>query len=202
MSRKTTVVSDYGGMAHNRGEPYVTERTKANTLSFRCRDCKTLRFVTRRELNRAARPRCLRCGGPLEETKETHDRRLDQQQALEMAKSGVHGPVGKKGRHPCGVCHAAWPDARGLGGHLRRSTNCRRQYILNGWWGMFESRKVLRGTAYSMYGWCVSFLTIEGEEASKPTSKESVKKKVIREIAKLFTEPTVNQAAGGTPSEE
>jgi hypothetical protein len=37
-----------------------------NALRLKCRDCGKCRFARRHELNRAARVRCLNCGGPME----------------------------------------------------------------------------------------------------------------------------------------
>lgn len=56
-----------------------------NVCSFRCRDCAKLRYVTRRELGRASRPRCLMCGGTLIETDTSHKREVKRRDAAELA---------------------------------------------------------------------------------------------------------------------
>ena len=41
-----------------------------------CRDCGALRFLSRRDLDCRARPRCLACGGPLEVTLSSGRKKL------------------------------------------------------------------------------------------------------------------------------
>lgn len=71
--RKTPNVNDYGGYAYGRRRS--TARTKDTTISMRCTDCGKLRYVTQRELDRAARPRCIGCGGPITEISVSRERR-------------------------------------------------------------------------------------------------------------------------------
>lgn len=44
-----------------------------------CIDCGTRRRVSRNEWNRAARPRCLACGGPVEISGVANEQRLNRQ---------------------------------------------------------------------------------------------------------------------------
>lgn len=57
-------VDDYGGNAYGGRR---RNKRSSSLVSMRCRDCQTLRFVSPRELTRASSPRCMKCGGPLEE---------------------------------------------------------------------------------------------------------------------------------------
>jgi ribosomal protein S27E len=50
-------------------------------LKVRCLDCGTSRYVSRHELNRAARVRCLGCGGPTELTREGNGKLAEGQDA-------------------------------------------------------------------------------------------------------------------------
>ena len=52
-----------------------------NMLKVRCLECGTARFVSRHEMNRAARVRCLNCGGPVELTKEGTEKFAEGQDA-------------------------------------------------------------------------------------------------------------------------
>lgn len=52
-----------------------------NKVRLRCRDCKAYRFVYLGEMYRAARPRCLECGGPVEESASGHDKALAAREA-------------------------------------------------------------------------------------------------------------------------
>jgi len=60
-------IDDYGGNRY--GSRYRTPMGSPGISSWSCRTCGCLRFVTRRELFRAAKQRCLKCGGTLIETK-------------------------------------------------------------------------------------------------------------------------------------
>jgi hypothetical protein len=64
-------VSDYGGGNYKRGR---ISGGGPNTRSMRCVRCQTLRYVLNRELSRAARPRCLKCGGAIEEIDVSRER--------------------------------------------------------------------------------------------------------------------------------
>ena len=66
--KKAPSVKDYGGDHYVSGRRGRTRLNKENTASHRCLSCGALRYVLPRELRRAARPHCLRCGGALEET--------------------------------------------------------------------------------------------------------------------------------------
>lgn len=52
---------DYGGNAY--GGRRRTKRGLGTEVSLRCLDCETLVYLQPRELTRAMRPRCMKCGG-------------------------------------------------------------------------------------------------------------------------------------------
>src|SRR5687767_10679686 len=86
-------------------------RVKENVLSFRCRDCKKMRYVLPRELIRAARPRCLACGGPLEETEANHERHLEKMETVRALQTGEHAPEKTRSKQPvCRSCNTKYPD--------------------------------------------------------------------------------------------
>lgn len=51
-----------------------------------CLDCHHHRMVSRNELNRAARVRCMHCGGPLEVSHSGRDKLAEGQQAANEQK--------------------------------------------------------------------------------------------------------------------
>ncbi len=65
-------VTDGGGNNYNRpGFGRKVDRRSSVVSSYACTDCGTLRYTTKFEWTRASKPRCLKCGGPLDETKAT-----------------------------------------------------------------------------------------------------------------------------------
>ena len=87
---KNPSVKDYGG-ASAHGRRRRTRISKETIYSFRCLDCAKLRYVAPRELGRAARPRCLHCGGPLEETAVSNKRHVERTDNVRRAKIGDTG---------------------------------------------------------------------------------------------------------------
>lgn len=184
-------LSDFGGS--NYPKRRKQNLVKANVLSFRCRDCLTLRYVLPRELMRAARPRCLGCGGPLEETEASHKRHLEKMDSVRAVRCGERLPAqirSPKKLPKCLSCGTVYPDGLGLCGHLRRNPSCRQSYVIEGWWGEYDGMRVLQGTGFAFQlipddPWLVTFLSIDGEETTvRVRSKRGATKKV-REIAGL-----------------
>lgn len=138
---------DFGGYSYERGSRRSLF-SRDNEYSFRCLDCGTLRYVLPRELRRAARPRCLRCGGPLGETETSQERHVAREDAARVA-SGESGPADSP--EPgvrCKECGAKYRDAAGFAVHLWQSVECRNYY----WTGqpvvVINGLRVLQGTLH------------------------------------------------------
>jgi hypothetical protein len=133
---RRSIMRDYGGDNWKRGNGAGVAR-KGNTYSYRCRDCKRLRYLLKRDLSRAAMPRCLHCGGPLTETEPSHERRLDTEQAIAEARNVgdtelVQPPlrfIGTKKCWGCGFTHAT---PQQLTIHLLNEQFCRSEYERDG----------------------------------------------------------------------
>lgn len=114
----TSHVNDYGGNSY--GSVRSTGLRKDRLLSMRCTECEKLRYVTSRELQRAASPRCMGCGGPLEEIVVSKKRR------------GV--PTKKKARivrgrtNRCAACGIAFNTNNDLYRHLSADIDCVRYH--------------------------------------------------------------------------
>jgi len=194
MGRKPTV-SDYGGKSYPGGRQ--TRLKKSNVLSFRCRDCKTVRYVLPHELGRAAQPRCLACGGPLEETETSHERHLERTEAIRAIQSGKRSLEQKRTskKNPvCSSCGAIYSDGTGLAGHLRRNNSCRQSYVTAGRWGEYKGKKVLQGTGVasqviSEHPWSVTFLCVDGEFATVNVRGKQGAHRIVQQIAALLTPP-------------
>ena len=118
MARKSPSTKDYGGYCYDRGRRLRTKLGVGSTISMRCDECKTLRYVAPLEMRRTAQPRCLRCGGHLNmcnsEAKRTRHERKP-----------VYRPVGVK----CKVCGSKFTDAGMLADHLAKpESSCRSEY--------------------------------------------------------------------------
>lgn len=122
--RRGSRPKDYGGNAHG-GKPY--RNPPGSTLSYQCRDCRKVRYVSRRELNRAAKPRCLGCGGPLVETNTTAEKTMSEATA-ENAKALNEAAPDPNGHCRCWGCELAFRKNYYLGKHLEESESCRQQY--------------------------------------------------------------------------
>lgn len=194
MGKKPTL-SDYGSSKYPRRRK--KSKIKSNVLSFRCCDCQTVRYVLPRELIRAARPRCLACGGPLEETAASHERHLEKMEAVRAMRTGDRRPAQTRVKNPvCRSCGAMYPSTSSLAGHLRRNASCRQSYVRNGWYGEFQGMMVIQGTGSVVQGiprtrGTVAFLTIDGEYGSVKARGKQGAKRVVQEIAGLQS-----QAAG------
>lgn len=119
---------DYGGNSYG-GAPYRSK--PGSTLSFVCRDCQTLRYVSRRELRRASRPRCLRCGGPLLETDATAEKTMSDATASNAKALNESAPY-PKGHCRCWGCDVAYRKNFYLGKHIEETASCREQYSIKG----------------------------------------------------------------------
>jgi hypothetical protein len=186
------VISDHGGSSYPQRRRFKLD--KARTLSFRCRDCKVVRFVLPHELNRAAQPRCLACGGTLEETEASHKRHIERIEVVRAMETKERPPEQPKARKPvCQSCGASFLDAHSLSGHLRRNILCRRSYISAGRWGEFRGHSVLRGTGCVRTcpsSWFITFLTIDGEEVEISGLGKKAAHKLVGEITALQTTPS------------
>lgn len=192
MGKKPTL-SDYGSSKYPRRRK--KSKVKSNVLSFRCRDCQTLRYVLPHELIRAARPRCLACGGPLEETAVSHERHIENMEAVRAIRTGERRPKQTRHKKPvCRSCGAVYPATSSLTGHLRRNKSCRQSYVREGWWAEFQGMKVLQGTGSVVQGisrkrGTVAFLTIDGQYVSVKVRGKLGAKGIVQEISNLQSEP-------------
>jgi hypothetical protein len=89
--------SDYGGNRQRTTHRRANYGDNAGQVSMRCLDCESLRYVAPLELARAAQPRCIKCGGPLEEIKASKKRR-----GMPTSKIAEHKTVAR-----CRGCGAA-----------------------------------------------------------------------------------------------
>lgn len=202
MGRKPTL-RDFGSDVYPRSQrtPCVQE----NVFSFRCRDCGTLRYVLPKELDRAARPRCLVCGGPLEETKESHKRHLERVEAARSIQEGAKTRGVSQHKHRCQSCHGVWNEAKDLVGHLRRNAACRKRYLEAGRFGSVTDREVFQGTAYAIHvvpdslRWSVACLGTDNEHVTFPVIGQKKAKVLVREVANLLT-PRPGENSAHTPS--
>ena len=143
---KNPSVKDYAGNNYVRGSRFRTKLKKENVGSYRCRDCGTLRYVAPMEWRRAAKPHCIRCGGPLEETPESEKRSLGTkterkraQQSFELEKAQA------KAQPQCRGCGARFHDRSFLAQHVALDTDCRLEYRVS---RINRSTACLGGTAY------------------------------------------------------
>lgn len=143
-------VRDYGGVG-GRLRPYgrKTKLRKENCYSFRCRDCSKLRQCSHWEVNRAARPRCLDCGGCLIETEPSEKRHVARMDNMAIAKgTKSEQTVGVKRKRlskearavahvRCPGCNAGFTDTTGYGkctahehleSHLKANIECAAEY--------------------------------------------------------------------------
>lgn len=107
-------IRDFSGGAYGsrRGRRIKCER------SFRCVDCGKLRYLTRGELSRAARPHCLDCGGCLEETATSRRRQEVSDERIERQHVALR----------CRICGVGFIDEDSLANHLRENRDCAKQY--------------------------------------------------------------------------
>jgi hypothetical protein len=62
----------------------------------KCLDCNERRMVTKKEWLRASRPRCYRCGGPVEPSAKAADEHATGHDAHEAAKTAMRKKQGFK----------------------------------------------------------------------------------------------------------
>lgn len=122
-------VSDFGGNRYGK-RARVSKATKENTQSFRCRDCDKLRYVTPRELLRAARPRCLGCGGTLIEGVASARRTLGTKTERKEAAAKTKDAIDEAAKLcKCWSCGFSAVSPATLAGHLSYDRMCRRDYV-------------------------------------------------------------------------
>lgn len=122
--------SDYGG--NKKG-------LRKTNYSHRCRDCGVLRYTTAREWARAARPKCMACGGPLIETESSVVRQLGTK--TQRKKKATFLVKADKKCYECG-CLCLCPEE--LHRHLLNDGVCRKGYI-----GRHDGKsQYVVGTAY------------------------------------------------------
>lgn len=109
MGRKPCV-SDFGGNNIRRG---FRARFSTETMdSFSCLECGTRRYVTKIEQTRVARPKCMACGGTLQETQATRKRHKPKRQSVVET-------------HPrCRACGCRLVSAKSLELHLYQEPEC------------------------------------------------------------------------------
>ena len=73
-------IDDYGGNRY--GSRYRNKHGSSSMSSHVCDECGTRRFISKRELSRAASPRCLKCGGVLVETKSEEKRHQNERESV------------------------------------------------------------------------------------------------------------------------
>ncbi len=109
---------DYGGFAHDRGRR-GEKVGRGSRHSMRCCSCGTLRYVLKKELTRAAPPRCMACGGALEETIAAR-----KHEGLKPA-----SPPQRVPRRRCPACGVAIDGNVELRNHLVASFDCARYHL-------------------------------------------------------------------------
>lgn len=109
--------NDYGGNRVH-GSPGRHAVGRGSRHSMRCRDCGTLRYVLPVELRRAASPRCMACGGPLEQL-EVDRKRMGLPKRIEPSRST------KLVTRRCPACGVPIRHNRDLAAHLVATLMCR-----------------------------------------------------------------------------
>jgi len=119
---KTPFTDDYGGNAY--GGRRRVRRTKHTHQSFRCDSCGTVQFLTPRELARAQRPHCIRCGGLLLETAEEAKRHKPERRRV----------TNSLGTYRCAACGVALGMFRAisLASHLLTAPDCIQDFVADG----------------------------------------------------------------------
>ncbi len=128
---KKTYIYDFGGNSYGQ-TPRKTERSNKDlTHSFRCLDCNTIRYLTQREITRAAIQHCLSCGGALEETSDSKERHIRKSDAARVARMGGHiadHELESPEKCVCKSCDTKWTDANALMYHVTKSDSCLSAY--------------------------------------------------------------------------
>lgn len=135
-----THINEYGGAKYPKKRRIKRGDETNPTFSHRCRDCGKLRYVTRRELTRAAKPRCYACGGTLIETETAHKQIVAKQTsaALALGKS-QYQPLDAQyvAKIACPYCYVGFTDTRvgvrtsaqeHLDAHLRHNPTCSKKH--------------------------------------------------------------------------
>jgi len=109
-------VRDYVGFGYGRRKG--TAMSTKGSIGFRCTSCNALRYVTKTQLTRRAKPRCLKCGGCVIESNEHQEKTKQHRQPLARA-AGVR----------CKACGILFPILREIEKHFSHSVDCERYYI-------------------------------------------------------------------------
>lgn len=138
--------NDYGGNGYGR-RPRSTKVRIGSTRSYRCRDCDKLRYLSNRELQRAARPRCLECGGTLIETVAEERRTVGTPTARKKAAEDMAETLAAVRKTPrCLKCGAGYISEDYLQDHVVLSAECREEYCRSS--DLKLCRRIARGTAF------------------------------------------------------
>ena len=73
-------ILDYGGVHAQTGKPGSEDQRDKN--SYRCNDCNSLQYATIQQATRSALLHCVHCGGSLEETESSRQRRLEREKRI------------------------------------------------------------------------------------------------------------------------
>lgn len=129
------VVSSYSGHACERRRGYAGKVGNGQTRSHRCADCGSLRYTMPKEWNRAAKPRCLGCGGRLIETAVSSKRTIGMTpRETKKAVRAFHNQVKESVRYTqvCWSCGQRFELRLGLATHVSFSRTCRYDYGKDG----------------------------------------------------------------------
>jgi hypothetical protein len=145
--RKNPSVKDYKGNAYVRRRRYRTKLRDAK--SYRCLDCHHHCFLSDMEMRRRARPHCMRCGGPLEQTDATKKkaaREVGGRRAQQALDDRVDRGIAQARRIReqkcwCDNCDQGFETPFALGEHLRECSWCRQKAALV---------RALAGTAFAV----------------------------------------------------
>lgn len=177
--KKAPFIDDYGGNSY--GGRRRTRAGSGSHQSFRCRDCQKIRYVHRRELARAAQPRCLACGGTLEETESEQKRhKQERKQVIER-------------QFRCRICGVAMgPFCNdSTMRHLMSSGECRQELFRDGWTmacGAFFGTLTINRLETSHKRWEVRGVVLDGRDISIGRfHTQTAAKQFIRDSEDYFT---------------
>ncbi len=149
---RNNTVTDYKGNSYGKRGGRSFKRSKETTQSFHCRDCGTLAYVPPYEWSRAAKPHCIRCGGPLLESKISQVRTLGTKTERKLKNKDVADALTKVAMQPkCWSCGVNVMDGDYLAMHLRSESGCVYEYkadakMVRVFEGTAEAVTVFQGT--------------------------------------------------------
>ena len=125
--------ADHGGGYYSRGRAGTTRFLDIRSVSLRCRDCGKLTYRSTLELSRAARARCLACGGTLIETEASERERLGTKTERDSRNAAVDRAIERSRTLPkCYSCGETFARAEGLADHLAARHGCAADYVRDG----------------------------------------------------------------------